>query len=59
MDRGVPYLSVLFSGDAIVSLGTSDTVLLATESYQPHPNYHVFPHPAGDSNDSTKRYMGM
>lgn len=42
-----------------MSLGTSDTVLLATERYQPHPNYHVFPHPAGDDKAGTKRYMGM
>lgn len=47
------------SGDAIVSLGTSDTVLLATESYNPNPNYHIFPHPAGKSKEGKDHYMGM
>jgi xylulokinase len=43
----------------VVSLGTSDTVLLATEKYNPHPNYHIFPHPAGNDKTGGERYMGM
>ncbi|KAL7415883.1 hypothetical protein BDY24DRAFT_337338, partial [Mrakia frigida] len=46
-------------GDAIISLGTSDTVLLASNHYQPSPNFHVFSHPAGDSPDGSRRYMAM
>lgn len=46
-------------GDAIVSMGTSDTVLLATETYNPHPNYHIMASPAGDASDGTRTYMAM
>lgn len=52
-------LTLILRGDAIISLGTSDTVLLATETYNPHPNYHIFPHPAGDTLVGQKRYMAM
>lgn len=46
-------------GDAIVSMGTSDTVLLATEEYNPHPAYHLMAHPAGDGPGGARRYMAM
>jgi len=31
--------------DAIVSLGTSTTLLMATSAYAPHPAHHFLPHP--------------
>ena len=31
---------------AIVSLGTSDTVMVATKQYVPDPDFHAFFHPA-------------
>lgn len=46
-------------GDAIVSMGTSDTVLLATEECNPHPAYHLMAHPAGDGPGGARRYMAM
>lgn len=30
----------------MISLGTSDVVLVATEAYNPHPEFHAFFHPA-------------
>ncbi|AOA61737.1 Xylulokinase [Komagataella phaffii CBS 7435] len=35
----------LHNDDILVSLGTSTTVLLVTETYWPNSNYHVFKHP--------------
>lgn len=32
--------------EAIVSLGTSDTVLISTQSYAPSAEWHTFAHPA-------------
>lgn len=32
--------------EAIISLGTSDTVLVSTEEYNPHPEFHAFINPA-------------
>ena len=31
--------------DCIISLGTSTTLLLTTQTYKPNPSYHVFNHP--------------
>jgi xylulokinase len=49
----------MLSGDAVVSLGTSDTVLLASNDYLPDPDYHVFGHPMGDAPGGKRRYMAM
>lgn len=49
-------------GEAVVSLGTSDTVLLPSRVYAPHPQYHVFAHPASTPNaapDATPPYFLM
>ncbi|GMM55803.1 xylulokinase [Maudiozyma humilis] len=35
----------LHGGDAMVSMGTSTTVLLCTREYCPSPSYHLFRHP--------------
>ena len=35
----------LRSSDAIVSLGTSTTFLMSTDTYNPHPAYHFMNHP--------------
>ena len=40
--------------DCLVSLGTSTTVLLITENYQPSSQYHLFKHPT-----MPNHYMGM
>ena len=32
-------------GEAVISLGTSDTVLLPSQVYTPDPTYHIFAHP--------------
>lgn len=32
-------------GEAVISLGTSDTVLLPSQVYAPDPTYHIFAHP--------------
>ncbi|CDZ97127.1 Sugar (pentulose and hexulose) kinases [Phaffia rhodozyma] len=50
---------ILSPGDAVISLGTSDTVLLASNEYLPSPDYHVFASPAGDSQSGQRRYMSM
>lgn len=50
----------LLSGDVIVSLGTSDTLLLSTTTYAPSPDSHVFAYPANFPNAMGKRsYMSM
>lgn len=50
----------LLSGDIILSLGTSDTVLLSTTNYAPSPDSHVFAYPANYPNAAGKRsYMAM
>ena len=33
--------------DCIISLGTSTTLLLTTNTYKPSPSYHIFNHPTG------------
>jgi xylulokinase len=49
-------------GEGLVSLGTSDVVLVSTESYNPHPEYHAFFHPAQIAppsvQDDDKREVG-
>ena len=56
--------------EGLISLGTSDVVLVSTSSYNPHPEYHAFFHPAQiapasvqDSTDSRQsqplRYFNM
>lgn len=45
----------------MLSLGTSDVVLVSTSTYHPHPEYHAFFHPAQiapPSNQDTKREHG-
>ncbi|KAL8278261.1 hypothetical protein RQP46_009293 [Phenoliferia psychrophenolica] len=50
----------LLSGDVIVSLGTSDTILLSTTTYAPSPDSHTFAYPANYPNALGKRsYMAM
>ncbi|KDN51312.1 actin-like ATPase domain-containing protein [Tilletiaria anomala UBC 951] len=46
-DNPATYLSfVLGDNEGLVSLGTSDTILVSTSSYNPHPEFHTFAHPA-------------
>ena len=46
--------------EGLVSLGTSDVVLVSTTSYNPNPEYHAFFHPAHLSTDpSSTRYFNM
>ncbi|RCK56423.1 Xylulose kinase [Candida viswanathii] len=40
--------------DCLISLGTSTTVLIITENYQPSSQYHLFKHPT-----MPESYMGM
>ena len=50
----------ILSGDVIVSLGTSDTILLSTTTYAPSSDSHVFAYPANYPNATGKRsYMAM
>ncbi|CCE61107.1 hypothetical protein TPHA_0A00220 [Tetrapisispora phaffii CBS 4417] len=44
----------LQKNDVLVSLGTSTTVLLVTDSYLPSPDYHMFIHPT-----IPRHYMAM
>lgn len=44
----------LQANDALVSLGTSTTVLIVTDNYNPSSNYHLFKHPTLHNH-----YMGM
>lgn len=48
----------LDQGEALVSLGTSDTLLVSTNQYFPHEEYHAFAHPA-QTPGQTKRYFNM
>jgi xylulokinase len=43
---------------AIISLGTSDTVMVATDQYVPDPDFHAFFHPA-QSPDGGQRFFNM
>lgn len=46
-DNPATFLSLnLGAGEGMVSLGTSDVVLVSTESYNPHPEFHAFLDPA-------------
>lgn len=46
-DNPATFLSlVLRASEGLVSLGTSDVVLVSTEKYNPHPEFHAFFHPA-------------
>lgn len=49
----------LLSSDVIVSLGTSDTILLSTTTYAPTPDSHVFAYPANMAAGENRGYMGM
>ena len=54
-DNPATILSLpLLPGDAILSLGTSTTLLLSTPTYASDPAYHLFPHPT-----TSKQYMAM
>ncbi|BFZ56627.1 hypothetical protein PYCC9005_003674 [Savitreella phatthalungensis] len=45
-DNPATILSLpLLERDAIISLGTSTTLLLSTRHYKPSPDYHLFAHP--------------
>lgn len=46
-DNPATFLSLnLGAGEGMVSLGTSDVVLVSTENYNPHPEFHAFLDPA-------------
>lgn len=46
-DNPATFLSlVLRESEGLVSLGTSDVVLVSTAAYNPHPEFHAFFHPA-------------
>ncbi|MCO5594698.1 hypothetical protein L7F22_048731 [Adiantum nelumboides] len=46
-DNPATFLSfTLNQAEALVSLGTSDTLLVSTNQYCPHGEYHAFAHPA-------------
>ncbi|PWY99057.1 putative XKS1-xylulokinase [Testicularia cyperi] len=44
---------------AIVSLGTSDTVMVATSQYVPDPEFHAFVHPAKLGAESAGKFFNM
>ncbi|WFD24749.1 xylulokinase [Malassezia equina] len=48
-------------GEAVLSLGTSDTVLLPSTMYMPDPQYHTFQHPVSShqASDETPPYFLM
>ncbi|EPQ26654.1 uncharacterized protein PFL1_05634 [Pseudozyma flocculosa PF-1] len=48
----------LAEGEAIVSLGTSDTVMVSTAQYVPHPEFHAFVHPAKTASSSSLSSSG-
>lgn len=46
-DNPATFLAfTLKESEALISLGTSDTVLVSTSTYTPDPEYHAFFHPA-------------
>ncbi|WOO83739.1 putative D-xylulose kinase A [Vanrija pseudolonga] len=46
-DNPATFLSlVLRESEGLLSLGTSDVVMVSTAAYTPHPEYHAFFHPA-------------
>ena len=48
----------LLTGEVVVSLGTSDTILLSTTDYAPNPDSHVFAYPANRAGGK-RSYMAM
>ncbi|KAH8915036.1 actin-like ATPase domain-containing protein [Atractiella rhizophila] len=60
-DNPMTFLAfTLKASDAIVSLGTSDTVLLSTQSYAPLAVAHLFSHPAEHADRPDRpTYMAM
>lgn len=48
----------LLTGETVVSLGTSDTVLLSTTDYAPTPDAHLFSYPANRKGGKVS-YMAM
>lgn len=61
-DNLATFLSfVLPERHAVLSMGTSDTLLLSSSSYVPDEAHHVFVHPAqrGPANGEETRYMSM
>lgn len=58
-DNPATFLSfTLNQAEALVSLGTSDTLLVSTNQYCPHGEYHAFAHPA-QSPGRERRYFNM
>lgn len=58
-DNPATFLSfALQEGEGLISLGTSDTVLVSTSTYRPDPEYHAFLHPAQTAGQSA-RYFNM
>ncbi|GAA6001886.1 xylulokinase [Rhodotorula paludigena] len=58
-DNNATILSFsLHTGEVVVSLGTSDTILLSTTEYAPSPDSHVFSYPANRAGGG-RSYMGM
>lgn len=58
-DNPATFLSLnLGAGEGMVSLGTSDVVLVSTESYNPHPEFHAFLDPALGPGEQP-RYFNM
>nr|XP_019007704.1 xylulokinase [Kwoniella pini CBS 10737]OCF46485.1 xylulokinase [Kwoniella pini CBS 10737] len=46
-DNPATFLSLtLRESEGLISLGTSDVVLVSTHKYHPHPDFHAFYHPA-------------
>ncbi|OCF78763.1 xylulokinase [Kwoniella mangroviensis CBS 8886] len=46
-DNPATFLSLtLRESEGLISLGTSDVVLVSTSNYHPHPEHHAFFHPA-------------
>lgn len=58
-DNPATFLSLnLGAGEGMVSLGTSDVVLVSTASYNPHPEFHAFLDPALGPGEAP-RYFNM
>jgi xylulokinase len=61
-DNPATFLSFsLRENEGLVSLGTSDTVLVSTSVYKPDPQFHAFIHPAHVTtpNGNDMRYFNM
>ncbi|WWC92582.1 uncharacterized protein L201_007541 [Kwoniella dendrophila CBS 6074] len=59
-DNPATFLSLtLRESEGLISMGTSDVVLVSTSTYHPHPDFHAFFHPAQiappSSQDTEKR----